>query len=414
LLPVIAVDKGMEALTLAVPQMAAGTAFLAGRDTHTTGIPQRFALQSAVPFANTPGVTSHCYGTRLGLSFSSCAFAGLAAGLASSQMGRRIHRGRNRSRREAYGVLERLTGQMPELSVPDMRFPEWLHDTFGNAPTQPCFEVRSIPGKGMGVIATRNISAGEQIAAEMPSLAFCKDGQVMSKAEQAQLQILFDELEACKQQGIMSLADSHAEEGQTKTLQGIIRTNMFRIPPEEGIAFNSAVFVGLSRFNHSCVPNCEQSWDPKRGEMHIYAHADIPAGEELCICYMEVRAPTKERRDHLEAAHGFLCGCPACTGATSKSDQRRTRMLELDHELVASSTTCGVQAAEEILDLCRTEGIHLQSIQMRACHFAFRSAFTQGDRMAAQQWALRAHEHSRNCHGPKHPRTQMLLSCVEA
>ena len=48
-----------------------------------------------------------------------------------------------------------------------------------------------------------------------------------------------------------------------------------------------AVFVDISRFNHSCVPNAHVAWNTRLGMQTIHAVTEIPAEEEIvvsCAC----------------------------------------------------------------------------------------------------------------------------------
>lgn len=69
-----------------------------------------------------------------------------------------------------------------------------------------------------------------------------------------------------------------------------------------------AVYVSGSFFNHSCVPNVCRVRQGRR--MVFLAARDILAGEELCICYVNVAK--KDRSAVLLEQYGFVCACELC------------------------------------------------------------------------------------------------------
>jgi len=48
---------------------------------------------------------------------------------------------------------------------------------------------------------------------------------------------------------------------------------------------SSAIFLDMSRINHSCLPNAQYraNWDKE--QMELYSNTRIRAGEEVTICY---------------------------------------------------------------------------------------------------------------------------------
>ncbi|PQE16413.1 SET domain protein [Rutstroemia sp. NJR-2017a BVV2] len=91
-----------------------------------------------------------------------------------------------------------------------------------------------------------------------------------------------------------------------------------------------ALFILMSRFNHSCVPN---AMVPTRDNeaAAIFAVRDIELGEEITFCYtpgFSVLVALERRR-----ALDFTCECQACRIGTpfqQLSDARRTLLRELE------------------------------------------------------------------------------------
>ena len=75
--------------------------------------------------------------------------------------------------------------------------------------------------------------------------------------------------------------------------------------------FENGVFPEMSFVNHSCTPNARWDWGPD-ATMHIYAHRDISAGEEITLQYCDVVGKgVRARREALQD-FGFRCMCDAC------------------------------------------------------------------------------------------------------
>ena len=49
------------------------------------------------------------------------------------------------------------------------------------------------------------------------------------------------------------------------------------------------------------------------GTAAFVAARDIPAGEQLCISYIDASMGVKMRQQKLEWGYGFQCKCEACT-----------------------------------------------------------------------------------------------------
>ncbi|CAK0833603.1 unnamed protein product [Prorocentrum cordatum] len=185
------------------------------------------------------------------------------------------------------------------------------------------FEVVPVAGLGLGVVATSDFACGDLVVAERPVMAF-------SWGEEDRVEEMFDGLPEEDKEVVMSLHDQFVDgsgqaDGQ-RSLDGVMRTNGYRT----GDGF--VLLTLLSRFNHSCSPNCEHSFDGDLSEMHVYASTDIAAGEELRTYWMELAAPTDERLALLREELGFTCRCPACVrsgAAAAASDGRRRRLRYL-------------------------------------------------------------------------------------
>jgi len=81
------------------------------------------------------------------------------------------------------------------------------------------------------------------------------------------------------------------------------------IPETEG----SGLYPAVALINHSCDPNVSLEFLDGTTLASVVALCDIPAGKEVCHCYVEQEAlPTREERANALSQYGFACGCEAC------------------------------------------------------------------------------------------------------
>lgn len=271
----------------------------------------------------------------------------------------------------------------------------------------PPFEVVTIDGKGLGLVAVRPLKCGDLIVAEMPSLTYPGKDPAWCEVAQKRLDTLHTEQRAL----VMELHDAFETPEKSKSLEGILKTNSL----SRGMSVDGVLCCTVSRMNHSCTPNCDWCWDEEAIEVRIYAATDITVGEELCIYYLDIRAQRADRRRQLSERYRFDCNCIACTGsveAIEKSDNLRSRMQQLlnDIEAVkgAAQGESGVRMVCELLDLYDQEGIRLRSYRKRACYFAFQFSLAMKDRPGTKWWVQRAYEHSVMCHGLAHEQTRRI------
>lgn len=84
----------------------------------------------------------------------------------------------------------------------------------------------------------------------------------------------------------------------------------------------TALFPLICTMNHSCRPNCTVLYT-NNGDAHVVAVLDIKAGEELCICYVDVDQDLAAREASLRE-YCFTCACVRCL--------EERQQLQLDEE----------------------------------------------------------------------------------
>jgi hypothetical protein len=120
---------------------------------------------------------------------------------------------------------------------------------------------------------------------------------------------------------------------QTREMR-IWKTSAFLWDPVEDRKSFSAIFLNMSRINHSCLPNAEYQQNFKEGKMEIYSTQSIRAGQEVTICYgSNFRYMiASECKAYLRRLYGFTCKCPVCAdGPTSRTSDQRRRLLKENH-----------------------------------------------------------------------------------
>ncbi|KAK7032039.1 hypothetical protein VNI00_013407 [Paramarasmius palmivorus] len=241
-------------------------------------------------------------------------------------------------------------------------------------PAQPdCFRIEEIPGKGKGLVATKDMKWGDLIFAERPMIinptglpVNCNKLDIPSHFTRPQIQ----------QVGPGSFRDlwnCHKEDGSGPLL-GVSRTNGFNVPDlreplKPGFPERAGNYSGtwklISRLNHSCRANIGARWDSSSFSMHVYAGRDIKRGEELCLSYLGVTLqPTASRQCDLRS-YGFECTCPACANDASSDARCKEIGVVTDSQWFLSGSSLKVtmkqqkDAIERAIALMEAEGLQL-------------------------------------------------------
>ena len=89
-----------------------------------------------------------------------------------------------------------------------------------------------------------------------------------------------------------------------------------------------AVYRTLSRFNHSCVPNCSWSFVPQgtpgsvgAASVAVRAIKSVKEGDELTISYADPTVRRDERRETLWDKYRFDCACALCASPRNENRQ---------------------------------------------------------------------------------------------
>ncbi|KAK9414204.1 hypothetical protein SUNI508_02303 [Seiridium unicorne] len=215
-----------------------------------------------------------------------------------------------------------------------------------NAEESSKWKVEGVPGKGMGLIATRNLQMGDHIMSTTASVMI--DYELfydVSEADLLDMQVAAVGNLPDKHRGIFLNLSTHDDAADYITqVEKIITTNSFDIQ-NTGIITKKyeseeenfyTVFPEISRMNHDCRPNADYYFDPNTFTQHIHAVRPIAAGEEITISYIDTVQTREDRLARLDLLWHFPCSCSSCTQnehMTNASDARIHQIQEIRKQL---------------------------------------------------------------------------------
>lgn len=191
-----------------------------------------------------------------------------------------------------------------------------------------------VEGKGLGMVASREMKLGETVVTEV---AVLKLGGDEVGDEASSLGAQFALLSPALQRKVTALHSQGEEEGRDR-LATIFQTNC--IQADSGRC--AGLFPTIARINHSCRPNVvwgQRGKNPMAKEVRVTRR--IAAGEEICSNYLDDGPTNYSVASHRKAAlekWGFSCSCPSCSLPPKKQeeDDRLRRECGEQHQLVSS------------------------------------------------------------------------------
>lgn len=199
-------------------------------------------------------------------------------------------------------------------------------------PTVPSYEIRDAREKGLGIFATTPIPRNGTILTEHPTIiAPYLLGLSVPLAEM--YTELFESLPKRSFALATSLLTKHQDDLRMKSpsekpsslpppsfYEDIMQTNSIAVDlfvpsdaPYHEITTHRALFLLLSRCNHSCNPNAVWSWDAVTLTLTLTALRRISPGEEVTISYIPLSRDHTVRQEALMDTFGFNCSCEECT-----------------------------------------------------------------------------------------------------
>ena len=125
--------------------------------------------------------------------------------------------------------------------------------------TSNMYKLVEVEGKGMGLVAARNIKKGEIVVEEKPIFALNNDtskNTVMNNLQE------INKMSEKKKKESLALCDSYQNgSNDAETIVSIFVTNRIDLCTQPELGVNkSGLYATLSRINHSCSPNVTWSW----------------------------------------------------------------------------------------------------------------------------------------------------------
>ncbi|KAH8774477.1 hypothetical protein F5883DRAFT_390965, partial [Diaporthe sp. PMI_573] len=201
--------------------------------------------------------------------------------------------------------------------------------------------LKTLPGRGIGVVATRLIPSGSIVLQEDATLTLPSPPAPRTLESLLNLVSQYVDCSAEVRHSILSLhaynrpkddndirsllaadnGDCQLTEQQVNLilcLNSILTTNNF----DDTAPSACSLYLEASRFNHSCVPNCDygHTSDENRATITIRASREIQPDEEICVSYLINHEPRDKRMAETKLSWGFECNCPACDVADPSVD----------------------------------------------------------------------------------------------
>lgn len=225
-------------------------------------------------------------------------------------------------------------------------------DLVGQADGPAPFRVQAIPGKGLGLVATRPIRRGHAIMAHTPVVLAHLD--IISKMATADQHRLLDAAVAQLPARTRAAYMAQAASAGGHAVADVMHTNAFGLNlGVAGAPRHFANFPEVSRFNHDCRPNVAYYTTPLL--QHVtHATRAIAAGEELTISYVDATRARAVRQERCRRSWGFRCTCAHCAlppPLANASDFRLAEMYEAEARLADWGSAGAAGAVEDTVEM---------------------------------------------------------------
>lgn len=234
--------------------------------------------------------------------------------------------------------------------------------------------------QGRGMIATALIPAGTRILTERPLITQNITFMTITPSEAQELAMAaqINALPPLTQQNYRALTNQHpfasvpifngrGQDTGKKLYVKVPDSGRFRanaIPlstnPENQRGNEVGVYLCLSKINHACLPNAQQTWNPTAQTCTLHALKAIPAGAQITISYA---ASLRLDPVYIKRTFNFTCACTLCQIPNSKAKQRRCKSHWKIERLGNEMLTKTVQAealgvAKKVLALMDAMQVH--------------------------------------------------------
>lgn len=199
------------------------------------------------------------------------------------------------------------------------------------------FAKRNVPGKGLGLIATIDISRGTRILSES---ALILGPELLGADLRPCIREQWSALTIQQQQDCFSFGHMHPCTNELERLCAIFNTNCL---PLEGAYIlemgnpggsqnrhkRGGLFPNACRINHACDRNAGAHWIESSQQIAVTALKDICKDEEITIHYLGLNKSRRARRASLQRDFGFNCSCGLCSLPANESKNSDRKLSEI-------------------------------------------------------------------------------------
>lgn len=246
-----------------------------------------------------------------------------------------------------------------EANFPLLKTLEYSGDKInGSRPvtnTSTVYNVQNITGKGLGMVANKELHRGDAVLLEVPILLVHE--KVMTKVESSKQHRLLDTAVDLLPSDTKTLLLSQMGHSEGHRVKNILFTNTFQIDIGGEDGYHYGNYPSSSRFNHDCRPNVAYYIDENLLH-HTTIVRTVHPGEELTISYLDPIQPLLKRQKLTRQAWGFNCTCTQCSLPSHlalESDMRISLIHSLERILKRTSAQVTMTMIRNLVDLYRRE-----------------------------------------------------------
>ncbi|KAJ7672099.1 hypothetical protein B0H17DRAFT_882878, partial [Mycena rosella] len=155
-------------------------------------------------------------------------------------------------------------------------------------PIGALYRVEKIPGKGRGMVASRDLKAGDIVLMESP-LIFIVDGRVnpllfftLPKQAIHAMMLLHNRIPDNRE---ISVQEDSPQHRLLDYLKGVVTTNAFGETIDANGTKAGLIVLAGSLFNHSDDSNVYRTFDISASKMSFTVVTPVKEGEELTVSY---------------------------------------------------------------------------------------------------------------------------------
>lgn len=238
--------------------------------------------------------------------------------------------------------------------------------------TEPVmYEIKDVPCKGKGIVATQLILKGTRIMCEKPTLQMELNTRTVIDRTRKTPKPMLDKLAAAvanlsdkDRDQFLSRPNIYPFDNDAERYHGIMNT--VALPMETaGGQDAGGYFLDASLINHACEINAQKNWNSEIGRHTVHARQDIAEGEEITILYIADCYICDERQNVLLERFHFTCTCGLCSLPLDESnamDKSLKRADDLYKKI--NILTSGIEIIRDTLKVLRLahEQIQLSSV----------------------------------------------------